>query len=199
MCVLLLEIKNHKNDMKLTKSQKNKIWEKIGLPIWSYKIGDNVEYNLEILYKLGNSNKTGVYNKMIIIQIASIVEVLMNDFVERCISATNQFSTAFDKSTQLKLKKILKRDEYSFAKLINIFKAHNFLGKDQEIYKNLQLISDLRDRVHIYNWRQKFKKDESEVFTNENTEKVYSIFMSYIEYMALHHFRPDHKNNLSKK
>src|SRR5260221_2157791 len=55
--------------------------------IWEFKNGDNIIYNFEILWALYESrlhtDRAELFNKPIIISIASIIECILDDFVQR--------------------------------------------------------------------------------------------------------------------
>lgn len=146
-----------------------------------FKIGDNINYNLQILaelYKVNNESNEYLFNKPITIFIASIIEALLYDFhfkakyytLEGIKNITN------DVLDYIRSKNIDRLGRYiASARKHKIFKA-----QDETFYDDLETLSKLRNRIHIQNEKNDLESDESSVFTNDRrilAEKLLEIVM----------------------
>lgn len=168
--------------------------------IGSYKIGDNINYNLRalnVLYDFKNStaenNKKELLSKPIIICMASIVEAILYDFHLRIkiftIEGVNNL--AKDVIDYIRNKEI---DE--FEKLIASAKKHNLFGViDDKFYEKLDFLRQIRNRVHIQNKKRLLPADEHEVFTENNIELAELILEKIIKTMVLKFSRKIENSN----
>ena len=71
--------------------------------VWNFKHGDNIMYNFKILHSLYRAYETvddkQLLNKPITIQIVSIVEAILIDFLTRIDEATNHLPGGVDRET----------------------------------------------------------------------------------------------------
>lgn len=139
--------------------------------IWSFKKGDNIIYNFEILFELYESKratKSQYFNKPIILIIAAIVECILDDFAFRVKQHVN------DKVPNISLSQIidfrskkLEKFEHYIAKAIEF----DLFEQPPSFYTDLRLLQDMRNRLHIQNRNYKLDKDEYNIFTNLNLSK----------------------------
>ena len=141
--------------------------------VGNFKIGDNIEYNCEILkhlYKCLNNSKRlekKYLYKPIIITIISIIEAMLYDFIEiRIVTYTNEGVKNISNDI---LESIREKRINGMSQYIDCIEKHNLFGKRG--YKTLDELRKLRNRIHIQNLKH-FELDEEEVF-NE-TRKVSS-------------------------
>ncbi|NCS99665.1 hypothetical protein GW765_01650 [Candidatus Parcubacteria bacterium] len=133
----------------------------------SFKIGDNINYNLKILKELYDPNQSFrqeyYFRKLIIILNTSITEALLYDFVENRIIRANRTETLFEEILdKLNIKKLDKFEHYiAQAEKHNLFKM-----KDVSFYNAMHVLKKLRNRVHIQNAKRLKPADESEAFTD---------------------------------
>lgn len=141
--------------------------------IWSYKRGDNIIYNFEILdalYRVKKHEKNNLYNKPIIIIIVAIIECILHDFVERIqqrakdplpnITEEIVEDIKYKGKGETRVLKELKKMSHYLAKI----EKHKLLGDDVRIYGDLDELKKQRDRVHI----QASYRDEEQYFTGDN-------------------------------
>jgi hypothetical protein len=170
------------------------ILEKISHFIWEFKTGDNICYNLQILdriYAVKEKESKSLLNKVIAIEIVSIVEAVLVDLLDRIDQGTNDLPTIdVNKIIDMKIlidkdkKPILiqdplvgsytfrKRKNYQMKDLLNILEEYEILGaKGSNIYEKLRVFNKLRNRVHIPNYYKNFHVDEKRVFENETVIK----------------------------
>lgn len=161
-----------------------------GVFIWDFKKGDNIIYNFEILKALYEAKKHYkgnkiLYNKPITIIIISIIECILDDFVNRIKrrwqdSLPNITPDVIDdfkyikKGLSLEIKKLEK-----FTHYIDIVKKHNIFGENENFYEALSLLRDVRNKVHI----QDSKENESKFFTERNLKLSEKVLERMIKYM----------------
>ena len=167
--------------------------------IWTFKRGDNIMYNFEILAALykarKNFTKVDVFNKPITITIVSILEAMLIDFLDRLHIATHHLPANLSRETIVAIKTEIgkakkptktidgriyyRRKIYNFSEIVDIFEKHELFGtKGSEIYGLLRLFGDMRNRVHIENYYKVLETDESSVFSSSrlaSLEKVLEL------------------------
>ncbi len=133
-----------------------------------FKIGDNINYNLEILkvlYEqyaslavLGNKN---LLIKPIVIINTSIAEAILYDFIENRIRRANSTEIMFpDILSVLRGKKLDRFEHY----IIQAQKYDFFDQKDTNFYNAMHSLRKKRNRVHIQNSKLGEPANESEAF-----------------------------------
>lgn len=144
-----------------------------------FKLGDNINYNLNILKKLYS-----IYNdpletekhfllKPIIILNISITEAVLYDFHYRVKEFTNEGVTNLGHSviTYIRGKRIDKLKRY-----IESAKKHNLFDmNDVRFYDLLDYLRKLRNRTHIQDYEKDLEADDIAIFTEQNkilSEKV---------------------------
>ncbi len=191
------------------KATKNELIEQINSFIWAYKVGDNIIYNLGVIFNLVEDNSAQKnYNKPISILCVSVVEAVLADFMERLLRGTNQFPKKLaDKKVlikerlrrETKLHQAIFLDEvyqytrlknFGFEDLIAISEEFQIMGKDDEIYRKLKLMGRYRNRVHILNYFGNFERNESTAFNSRRTQEVVDYMQSILSYMASNYPRP---------
>ena len=145
--------------------------EYIGSFIWDFKIGDNLLYNLKILFSLIEDHKNSkIYNKPISILTIAIIEAIMADFLYRLHGATTHFpnNAVISPEIKIKIKDRLKKEttikeitvngekhtylrlnNFGFKTMIEIYTEYKLFGRNNEKYKLLMSLSRFRNRVHI--------------------------------------------------
>ena len=87
-------------------SGKEELKECLNSFIWTFKIGDNILYNLDVIFQLvDDHNKLEGHNyaKPTSVLCVSIIEAILVDFLERLDSATRHFPSKLDaKRTDIK-------------------------------------------------------------------------------------------------
>lgn len=138
---------------------------------WSFKRMDNVNYNFEIvclLYKSKKENSLDIrFNKPIIVFLMAIVECMLYDFVDRIQTHTNDSFPNITQSIISHFRNAKDSDELKI--LIPRLQSQNLLraNKTDSIYKDLEDLRKVRNRLHIQNKYNLLDKDENKVFTND--------------------------------
>ncbi len=197
---------------KLDYNDCKKIRDELFMFIWSFKHGDNIMYNFEILKALFETakinEKNDILNKPITITIVSIIEAILVDFIYRLYGATNHLSVGLDyikvKSIkkEIESKKVKKRDKesgsiyysikkYNYSDIIKIMSKYELFGnKNDIIYDSLKEFGNMRNRVHIENYYNNLEDREEKVFTSARVEKLEEILFELWKMMINKHQRP---------
>lgn len=173
---------------KIDQTDLGKVEKQLFTFIWNYKRGDNIIYNFEILATLYRSSsklpKPGIFNKPITITIVSILEAILNDFLDRLFEATKHLPKNIPLETLRKVKAEMRRAKrpaktkggrlyyrrkmYRFTEIVSILERQKLFGaKGAEIYALLKLSGNMRDCVQLKNYCATLEEDEHEVFNSE--------------------------------
>ena len=178
----------------MNQEQKEKIEKAItGTFMWSFKKGDNIVYNFEIIWEQYNAKAQAVtwsakskFNKPIILLLISIIECILDDFVNRVDQHVNDRVPNITSSqiTDFKTKKRDKLEHYIAAA-----KLHNLFDADDAFYDDLDYLRKARNRFHIQNTKHQLDENESSIFTNSNVNKAERVFETVLERMMTKFFR----------
>ncbi len=193
----------------INKFTKNHIADSLSAFIWDFKIGDNIIYNLKILYVLykdkEDSATPDLYNKPISIIIVAIIEAIFYDLVCRLDIATSHFPSHISREHKLEIKSRIEKEKviypkkssmkriknYSMKEFIAFFKEYELLGKkDSVLYTHLEKATQMRNRLHIPNYHRNFESDESEVFKTRRLNAIENILGEVIQTMNKLYQRP---------
>ena len=162
--------------------------------MWSFKKGDNIIYNYRIVWELYAAKRSlvsdkseSILNKPIIVILTAIIECILDDFVHRTKGATQEGVQNIT-NTQLDDFKTKKRDK--LEQYIQAAKMHNiFNSVDDQVYKNLDAMRQMRNRVHIQNNKQVLEVDENIVYTEHRLKMSEKVFEFVINAMILRFYR----------
>jgi len=186
------------SDLEIIKEQLSKF-------IWTFKVGDNILYNFEVLkelYNAKNNSNNIVLNKPITITIVSIIEAILIDFVRRIGEATNHKPANIPSEKLMKLKSEIRKDSfknsnfykrklYHYKETIKLFQNYELFGsKEDSFYSLLDEFGVMRNRVHIENYYQNLERDEAMVFTNSRLENLEKILYQLWNKMVSDYTRP---------
>ena len=141
-----------------------------------FKIGDNINYNLQILKVLYNGyeilNDGEKLIKPIIVINTSIAEALLHDFLVNRIKKANKTEIFFSEILDVfKNKKLDKFEHY-----ITQSEKYDFFDlKDTNFYNAMHSLRKKRNRIHIQNYKWEKPYDEIEIFDKKSkilSEKV---------------------------
>lgn len=182
--------------------------------VWNFKHGDNIMYNLKILDSLYRAKREAgnnqLFNKPITIQIVSIVEAILIDFLTRIDQATHHLPGGIDPRTLNLIKADIEKDKkavkiedelgeriytrrkmYHFKQIVKILEEHEILGpKEDKIYKLLSKFADMRNRVHIENYHRNLEASECHVFTQQRLSDLEQILSEVWVKMTTEFKRP---------
>ena len=179
--------------------------------VWDFKVGDNINYNLDILYTLiDDFNKLyRNYSKPISIITVSIIEAIMIDFTYRLYDGTSHFPDSLKgKENEIKSNLAAKtkkiecvdndgnKHEYSvlknfnFTLMIEIYRELKLFGDNKKVYKFLTQIAYFRNRIHIKNYFNNFEKDEGITFSTKRTQDSLNVMVWCFNYFKDNYKRP---------
>jgi hypothetical protein len=180
----------------MNQEQRAKVEKAItGTFMWSFKKGDNIVYNFEIVWELYNAKNNTVgwsnkskFNKPIIVNLVSIIECILDDFVNRVGQHVHDRVPNITRSqiNDFKTKKWDKLEHYIAAA-----RKHNLFDAEIGFYEDLDYLRKARNRVHIQNSKHQLDENEYSIFTNTNVEKVQRVFEQVLERMMTKFFRGD--------
>jgi len=192
-------------------SSKEDLQECLNSFIWTFKIGDNVVYNLDVIFQLvddHNALKAKSYAKPISILCISVVEATLVDFLERLDSATRHFPSKLN-SKRMAIKEQLAREKndyqtlyegkvykykrlknFGYKELIDFYEKFNLLGSKASVYETLQNLGRFRNRVHIRNYFGNFERNESRAFSEARTQNAIDCMTDIFKYLGENHPRP---------
>jgi hypothetical protein len=159
-----------------------------------FKTGDNINHNLRILkllyaqYEEATAGDRQLLCKPITIILISIIEAALQDFHFRCSKFTWEKVTnlADGVASIIRGKKLSKLSHY-----IQSAKKHGLFGEiDGEFYDTLELLSKLRNRVHIQNENNDLEPDEWNAFTPQRLAE--RSLEQVIKILAAKYPRPEH-------
>lgn len=189
---------------------KDEIVEALSCFVWDFKLGDNIVYNLKILFSLYDSRQTSsenpdLFNKPLTIIIVGIIEAIFFDLVCRLDLATSHFPSHIGNSKRTQIKARLNEEKviypkkssmkrvrnYKMAEFVKLFLEFELLGpKDAVLYDHLSKAAKMRNRIHISNYYRNFEIDESDVFTDRRLTAIEKIMEEVLGVMGRMYIRP---------
>lgn len=158
----------------------------------SFKLGDNIVFNLAILKKLYAISEIDTqakfyFRKLQIITIVSIIEAVLYDFHLRARTYTFE---GVQNLTQGVLDTIRSKQIDKFEKLIASCKKHKiFDSYGEQFYSDLDNLRKLRNRVHIQNEKNDFEPDDSSAFLQSRLLNAEECLEKVCRLMLLNHPR----------
>ena len=161
--------------------------------VGSFKLGDNIVHNFEILRELYAIQKTGtqaqaeILRKPIVVFIGSIAEALLYDlYVVKISSFTHE---GVPNILQEALDEIRTKTIDEFAKYISNAQSKSLLSTAVELYEALDELRKLRNRVHIQNAKEHFEPDEPVAFSEKRQRDAETTLEQLIDHMCKNHLR----------
>jgi hypothetical protein len=154
--------------------------------IGSFKLGDNIVHNLDVLRELYATQKAGtpkqqeLLRKPIIVAIASIAEAVLFDLYLRINSFTREGVVNIPQAV---LDEIRTKTIDEFAKYIDNAKSKSLLGPNPSIYDALTELRKLRNRIHIQNTRSHFEPDEIDAYNATRQSAAEDTLETLLKYM----------------
>ena len=178
-----------------------------GLPcnVWGdFKHGDNACYNAEILNALVANNVNGQFNKPIVLQVASLIEVATYQIFFRAVYYTNEgvqntsVRGSWEESnlelTDADCKTIRSKKKFrSFKHIIEKLEEYKILdGLRDGIYEELDTLREYRNKIHIEASIENAPLDEKKQFTTKITKWAIELNWDVIEFLAKNYKRPSY-------
>jgi hypothetical protein len=140
--------------------------------VGDFKVGDNIVHNLEVLellytqYAGASDRNKRLLCKPITVLLVSILDAVLYDLHYRIRTFTREGVRNVIESSAKYIRGLKKMDQ--FEKCIKSAEEHGLLeDKGGALYKQLDELRRLRNRIHIQNKNKDFEADEYDAF-NEN-------------------------------
>jgi hypothetical protein len=133
--------------------------------IGNFKVGDNLVYNAGILCSLCDANTDGEFNKMIVLQVGSIIESALGEIIYRAQHFSRE---GVPNIVEADRKEIEGKKIDKLNNTIDVMKKYmmmNDLGEG--IYDELHKLRKYRNKVHIRDDDEDLPPDEQDVFADE--------------------------------
>lgn len=162
--------------------------------VGDFKTGDNIAYNCEVLCALASQNQNRLFNKMIYIQCAAIVEACLDQIIFRAKAHTIEGVPTITVTDQ----NAIRQKKYDkFSQYIDVMKKYKLLDElGDHIYQQLHRMRMIRNKVHIQEYLdpEKFPKsrDEVQIFTDEETSSALRLTHQVTDHLGTKLSRPKH-------
>ncbi|PQA72300.1 MULTISPECIES: hypothetical protein [Brucella] len=157
-----------------------------------FKVGDNTVYNADVLCDLINKNEDGVFNKIIVMQIASIMEVA---FAQIFYRARNFNIEGVPNISEDDRSSIAEKQIDKLAVIIDNLRKYQILdGMGGGIYDELHKLRKYRNKIHIQSKIDidGLPRDEVHLFNDELRDWSISLNWNIMNYLAQNYSRPQH-------
>ena len=164
-----------------------------------FKIGDNINYNLniqKILYEYYNKSSERYFLiKPIVIINTSISEAILYDFIENRIRRGNKTERLFESILGVLKSKKLDKFEHFIAQA----KKYDFFElKDTDFYDSMNTLRKIRNRIHIQNSKWDEPKDEDKLFNEEAKILSEKVLEKILDTMKIKYPRREEYHNYVK-
>ncbi len=162
----------------MTPAQRSQLTEAItGTFMWSFKKGDNIMYNLEIVWEQYEAKARSIdkkkYNKLIIVTLVSIIECILDDFAYRI---RGHVSDTVPNMSQADIEKFRTRQYDKLEHYIAASKRFDLFNQPAGFYDSMDELRKARNRIHIQNSKNQLAADEYSVFTDVLLAKTQQTF-----------------------
>lgn len=157
-----------------------------------FKIGDNACYNAALLSDLVESNDGGRFNKPIVLQAASLIEVAAIQIFYRAKKYTRE---GVPNISDVDRQAIADKQLDKFAVVIDNLRKYRILdGLGADIYNELHKLRKYRNKIHIQlNVEiEGVARDEEEQFTNDLMDWAIDLNWKVFSYLEDNFARPQH-------
>ena len=130
-----------------------------------------------------------------IIIIASVIEAVLDDFLVRVDQAV------YDKvQLDQEIIDILKKTDTprKFPKINSRYQNYGILGDDPVIYENIQILIEMRNRIHIANKYSMKPADEVNLFRGSTLNFAEMTIEIVLEFMSANYLRVRHMHGCEK-
>lgn len=166
--------------------------------VGSFKVGDNLVYNSDLLCSLVNISGDGSLNKSIVVQAGSLLEAGLSQIIYR---AQNYSKEGVPNISEAERQEIEGKKVDKFATTIDVLKKYRVLdGLRQDIYEELHNLRRYRNKVHIQDSVNipNSPLDEADLFTDELCSWALSLNAEVFKFLSQNLSRPSHINGYTK-
>lgn len=161
--------------------------------MWNFKKGDNIVYNFGVIWALydaksgaNSTREKKMYIKPIILLQMSIVECILDDFVNRVKDHVyDKVPNISDSQIEnFKTKKSDRLENYIAAA-----KKHNLFNRRQDFYTTMDRLRQARNRFHIQNTKNTPPLNEHDLFTEALLVQCEEILETVVHTMMSKFYR----------
>lgn len=159
--------------------------------IGEFLVGDNIVKNAEALRRMHLNNDGELFNKLMLVQMGSIVEASLDQIFYR---ARNHTIEGLPNIPEDERKEIAEKDVGRFATIIAVMKKHKLLdGLGNDIYEELDKLREYRNRVHIQldNKPNNTPRREHQAFTTAVVEWSFKLGIKVLNFLTKQYPRPE--------
>lgn len=143
--------------------------------VGDFKVGDNLVHNCRILSELVIANEAGLLNKLVVLQVCSILEACLAEIIFRTQNFNLEGVANISESDRREIegKKLDK-----FSAVIDVMKKYHILDTlGEEVYDELHRLRKYRNKIHIQDdvAIEGVSRDEPELFSDELTQKALDL------------------------
>jgi hypothetical protein len=158
--------------------------------VGEFLVGDNIVKNAEALCRMHANNNGALFNKLMLVQMGSIVEASLDQIFYR---ARNHTVEGLPNIPEDERKIIAEKDIGRFAAIIDVMKKHKLLdGMGADIYDELHKFREYRNRVHIQldDKPRDTPRREHEAFTTAIVEWSFKLGIRVLKFLTERYPRP---------
>ncbi len=163
----------------------------LNCPIFGdFKVGENTVYNSHVLCSLVDPNEGGKFNEPIILQIASIIEVCLEEIFYRAKKFNREGVPNISEEDR---QNIAEKQIDKLAVIIDNAKRYHILDElGDKIYQRLHELRRLRNKIHIHlDVEGAASRDEASIFTHEAVVWVITLLWEVLSCIAVKYPRPE--------
>ncbi|RVP48897.1 hypothetical protein [Sinorhizobium medicae] len=132
--------------------------------IGDFKVGDNLVYNTGVLRSLCEHNGDGSLNKLVVVQVGSILEAALGQIIYR---AQNFNQEGVPNIVEADRQEIEGRKIDKLNNIIDVMRKYDLLNElGGGIYDELHTLRKFRNKVHIQDTNEGVPPDEEAAFTS---------------------------------
>ena len=153
--------------------------------VGDFLLGDNIKENLDALTVIWNvEDKRGIRSvrKPIIVLCAAIIEAILHDFFFRIKEFTRE---GVDRIEREFAEFLRSKDNDNLQFFIDQSRKHQLFGDGSDgLYKNLDKLAELRNRIHIQNVKLSKPDRECDAFTQDYQKMAEKTLEGIIRHMV---------------
>ena len=160
--------------------------------VGSFKVGDNLQYNCDVLCELVEANADSKFSKMIVLQTGAILEAALTQIIYRAQNFNMEGVPNIHEEDRQSIegKKIDK-----FAVTIDVLRKYGVLeGVEGEVYEDLHRLRRFRNKIHIQDDVSivGIGRDENTIFDEGRTNWALSLNRRVLCFLSEHLARLEH-------
>lgn len=157
-----------------------------------FKVGDNAKFNADLLCHLVEANERGRFNKLIVIQVASLLEAAFSQIFYRAKRFNRE---GVPNISEIDRQAIADKQIDKLAVIIDNLNKYEMLDDySDDIYDNLHDLRKYRNKIHIQHTLgiPERSPDEAAIFNRQLVRWALNMNWQLYNYLQEHYQRPEH-------